>query len=336
MKVLLISESINDYYLESSYLRSCKELGFMVETFSFNNAFSKYNKLGKIGRTISNHVYFESWIQNANRDLVLKAKEYNPDLILVFCNVRITAGSLMYLRSILNAKIVLVWPDALSNLKSNTLNTFNHYDLCACYSKSGITPFLDGGFKRVAYIPLAGDLNQHFREVRNNPEYIHDISFVGNWRPEREAFMEYIIDQFPNLRIALYGISWKPNLKNKFIKKFVIDREIIKEEMTYLFEHTKININIIDPLNYPTANMRFFEISTAGGLQLVSRCPELENDFVDKQDLFYFNDKQDLKQKIEDILSLSSTYDIRKSAQNKIISGHSYTHRLTKIIENLN
>ena len=332
MKVLLISESINDYYLESSYLRSCKELGFMVETFSFNNAFSKYNKLGKIGRTISNHVYFESWIQNANRDLVLKAKEYNPDLILVFCNVRITAGSLMYLRSILNTKIVLVWPDALSNLKTYIFNTFPHYDFCACYSKSGINTFSNAGFKQVEYIPLAGDVNQHFREVKKNPQYIYDICFIGNWRPERELVMEFIIKNFPDLKVAIFGPTWIKNLKNQDLKKYVIPKEVVKDEMTYIFEHTKINLNVIDPLNFPTANMRFFEVSTAGGLQLTSECPEMESEFEEGKDIFYFKNLEELKHKIELIMSLSCTYDIRVSVQNKILSKHSYTHRLSKII----
>ena len=36
---------------------------------------------------------------------------------------------------------------------------------------------------------------------------------------------------------------------------------------------SKLSLNIIDPTNYPAANMRFFEITTAGGLQVTYRLP---------------------------------------------------------------
>ena len=43
--------------------------------------------------------------------------------------------------------------------------------------------------------------------------------------------------------------------------------------------------------------MRFFEISTAGGLQVSSACPEMENEFRHAEHIFYYQ-RQDERLKV--------------------------------------
>ena len=95
-----------------------------------------------------------------------------------------------------------------------------------------------------------------------------------------------------------------------------------------------INLNIIDPLNFPAANMRFFEVPVAGGLQVSSACPELEREFVDGEHLFYYRDAKELPELINRLLDDPSLrVRVAKSGQAKVLGAHTYTDRVRAILQ---
>lgn len=69
---------------------------------------------------------------------------------------------------------------------------------------------------------------------------------------------------------------------------------------------SKVNLNIIDPTNHPAANMRFFEIPVAGGLQVCSACPEMNDVFRDGEHLFYYQDSAGLRPLLQTLLGQES------------------------------
>ncbi len=78
---------------------------------------------------------------------------------------------------------------------------------------------------------------------------------------------------------------------------------IVGKEMASLFQRTRVNINVIDDTNFPSANMRFFEIPTAGGVQVSSPCPDMEEEFLDGRHLMYYNSMEQLAEKVELLLN---------------------------------
>ena len=96
---------------------------------------------------------------------------------------------------------------------------------------------------------------------------------------------------------------------------------------------SKINLNIIDQTNYPAANMRFFEIPCAGGLQLCSPCPEMEHEFKHAETLFYYRDEGELSNQIRRLLDDGDLRErVRPAAHKKVMEKHTYSHRAKQIL----
>ena len=335
---ILIVGTINSFCLETSYYSAANELGFHVSRFDPTREIEKYVKLGKIGRLVYDFLNVEVWTRKMNRELVIKAKDETPDVVLLVGGSKIMFGALITIRAILpDCKFVWIWPDTPLNLNVNILSYAGILDVSASYSKATIKSFQLLGFNNVRWLPLAGDPFLHGSALNTSNKFKCDISFVGMWRPERERVMKYICSQFGHLQIEIYGLQWKLNCKDKEVMKKWRGNGFFTTDMANHFNSCRINVNIIDDTNYPAANMRFFEIPTAGGLQLCSHCPELENEFLDKEHIVYFKDDVELHEKISWIIGDPvKAAELRSSSQLKIKNSHNYTARLMEIISLLN
>lgn len=332
-KVLIVGAT-SIFSLETSYAAAAKELGYSVFRFDPAREILKYTKLGKIGRFLFGLFNVEVWSRKMNRELVLKFKEETPDVVILVGGSKIMYGALTTMKAIYpKCKWVWIWPDTPLNLNDNILSYSRLLDVSASYSKATIKSLQLLGFNNVNWLPLAGDPFLHSSELNVRNIFKCDISFVGMWRPERERVMKDICKHFSHLKIEIYGLEWQSNCRDKEIMKRWKGSGFFAKEMADHFNTCRINVNIIDDTNYPAANMRFFEIPTAGGLQLSSSCPEFEDEFLDKEHILYFKNSNELREKITWILERQETADkIRKSAQVKIKNFHNYTARLAEIM----
>ena len=97
---------------------------------------------------------------------------------------------------------------------------------------------------------------------------------------------------------------------------------------------SKVNLNIIDPMNYPAANMRFFEILTAGGLQVSSACPEMEAEFRHGEHLFYYRDQDELLPLVRSLLAEpDTTRRVAEQGRACVLEKHMYKHRALQILK---
>jgi hypothetical protein len=316
-----------------SYMRSAEKLDLDIGFFDYEKSILENINYGKLGLFVHQHFSPENWVQKINRHFVVTALADQPDLILTFTNAPITPSAILFLKSVLpKTKFILVWPDSLLNIKNQTLSSTGLYDWIATYGSTSVPLLEDYSKTKVSFIPLAGDPDIH--GMIPSEKTLRDIGFVGGWRPERQRTMEQIVQHFPKLSIEIHGPLWKKKCKGSSLAKFIKGQGLRGMEMARFFNTTRMNINTIDDTNYPSANMRFFEIPTAGGLELVSSCPEMENIFHDREDLLYFHDEPSLTQQIQWILDHpEKESEIKKSAHHKILDQHTYTHRLQSILE---
>ena len=223
------------------------------------------------------------------------------------------------------------------NLDTNNLNNARLFDLSASYSNTSLAAFSTLGFANPYWVPLAGDTFLHWNEVRESDDFLCDVSFVGGWRPERERVMKVINEQFSNLTIELHGNYWQRSCKDKKLLKRWKSDGLYAKDLSNYFNRSRININVIDDTNYPAANMRFFEIPTSGGLQLASSCPEFENEFIDYESILFFQNENEVVEKIKWVLeNKERSQSIRKGAQQMIRTKHNYEERLKEILQLIN
>lgn len=109
------------------------------------------------------------------------------------------------------------------------------------------------------------------------------MTFIGGWRPEREA----VLAGLAGLDLKIWGPEWDRRCAgNAVVLKAWQGRPLVGTEFATAVAASKVNLNIIDPTNHPAANMRFFEIPVAGGLQVCSACPEMSGVFRDGEEIF--------------------------------------------------
>ena len=320
--------------LECSYRTAFESLGFEVMSFDIVHTIERYCRLGWLGQTFNSFIPVEPWIRKANRDLVVQAIETQPDYVLSFGHYPIQAGALAQIRCASNVTLVHVWPDTLSNLLDSLILSLPLFDLVASYSQSSLEQLQNLGAKRVAWIPLAGDPSMHSAVASSESEkamYGADVTFIGGWRPEREA----ILSTLGSFDLKIWGPDWGRRCRGNapLLKKWA-GRALYGAEFAKAVSSSAINLNIIDPLNFPAANMRFFEIPVAGGLQVSSSCPEMEREFVDGKHLFYYRDPMELQELINRLLDDASLRArVAKSGQARVLATHTYTERVRSILQ---
>lgn len=338
MKVLIIHLSKEKSNLEHSYERTLLDLGQEVVTFQMDDSLKQNISFNFLPSKISNYIYGHlepvTTIKKVNIELTKFVIDQKPNVVFVFTNTPINSSTIVYIRT-LGIKVILIYPDAIVNMSPRNSQNIKHYDAVFSYSKSGVEAFKMLGAEKVMWCPLAADKTMHLLEV---PEIDHtfkyDITFIGNYRPERENVLEEVIKSFPMLRFKILG-NWK-ECRSPEIKKHSETRHLFGLEYAQFINESFLNLNIIDKTNYPAANMRFFEIPISGGLQLSSECPEMENIYCDMESIVYFKNSIELFEKIDYCFkNRAEVFKIRQNGSKLTKQNHSYGNRIIQILEYL-
>jgi hypothetical protein len=332
MPVVLLVGSDQIGSLEGSYARAFSKLGWDARFWDPLQALRRAARGGRLGQLLSAFIQVEPWIKKANRALVVQVHALKPDLVLTFTHPAVRPGALAQIRSSIDAVLVNVWPDTLVNWETSTSACVGLYDLVATYSNASVPSIERMGGRRVAWIPLAGDPDLH--PVHSGPvppEFCADVTFIGGWRPERES----LLSQLGRFDLKIWGPDWgRRSVRNSEIRRAWQGRALRGVEFAQATAGSKVNLNIIDPTNYPAANMRFFEIPIAGGLQVSSACPEMEHEFRHGEHIFYYRDEHDLQELVGSLLSADAARaEVADRAHREAQAKHTYRHRALAILE---
>lgn len=333
---ILIAGALSNFCLETSYRIGFEQNGHEVKTFDIKKAIGRNVRFGKFGSVLNTFLPVEAWIHKANRELVILAKEFKPDVLVCAANNEVNTGSIAFLKSILPVKVVLIWPDTLLNLGKPPLLSAPLYDMVAAHSKAAVKVLSDYGFRNVKWVPFAGDLEAHFGEPATDSSLQYDLTFVGGNRPERERVIDFVIRTFPELKVKVWGPYWN-RTSNKAIVKIANPSPLYGKAFTEVVRSSFISLNIIDDTNYPGSNMRFFEIPAAGGLQLCSTCPEMEDRYRNGQDLFYYHSEAELAERIKWCMdNKSKALEVARNFHERVVKEDNYKIRSQQLLEILN
>lgn len=324
--------------LEHSYRSAFAESGFQVEVFDMERSIRGNVRFGRAGERLHRFLPLDPWIRKANREMVLATLAFKADLLVVFGQTPVRAGALAQLKTICCPHMVLVWPDTMLNLSEHVIQCFPLYDLIASYSDASVPWFRRLGARELEWIPLAADPQMYSAAMGAIPAAFQaDVGFIGGWRPERESALEALIAAAPDLSIKVWGPNWDRSRKAKrALKGAWQGRALYTAEYALAVAGCKINLNIIDPTNYPAANMRFFELAVAGGLQVCSACPEMETAFRDGETIIYYTRETDLPDLVRRLLGDEPLrMSIARAGRELALSKHTYSHRVTAIVERL-
>ena len=328
--------------LERSYASAFDDLGCEVRNFDIAASINRYCRLGRLGRYFNTYVPVEPWVHKADRELIVIAREFRPSVLIVVGQNRVRAGALAQIRSMLPLQVVFIWPDSLKELSEASIASLPLYDLVATYGRGTLAQFQRLGARRVEWVALAGDPHMAsdvslLSEGERNT-FGADISFIGQWRPERGAAMQVVLDNFGDKSIKIWGPDWGRRARGQdTILKAWQGRSLYEKEYHHVLAASRISLNIIDDTNYPAANMRFFEIPMAGGVQVASPCPELEGEFKHGEAIFYYHSVDELVELLGLLLSNDSLrHQVADASHKLVVHQHTYQHRAQEILGMLN
>lgn len=318
--------------LEHSYYKAFEDLGCDVCSFDILASEQRNCRLGKAGKLFNKFIPVEPWIRKSNREMVLLAQKFSPHVLVVFGQNRVLAGALAQIHAMLSLSIVYIWPDPLINLNISCISTLPLFDLICTYSLSTIPYFEQLGGKQVVWLPFGADSHMH-PIVSPNSDFQCDISFIGQWRPEREQALAILFSKLHGVSVKIWGPDWGRRTHSRDIRKAWQKRPLFGNEFAQAVASSKINLNIIDDTNYPAVNMRFFEIPCAAGMQICSYSPEMESVFRNGETVFYFSNLEMLPELVQSLLNNKALRNlVAQKAHSLVMDEHTYIHRVKQIL----
>src|SRR5665213_137302 len=335
---VFVAGRLTEDALEGAYVRAFDALGMETTAFDMPKAVLRRSRLGRIGRFVHTFWPVEVWLIKANRDLFLRVMEARPDVMLVCGTAHVLAGTLSQIKAALpQCRLVLVWPDSLLYCYSWILNAVKTYDLVATYSKATVDPFIRLGARQAAWVPLGFDSTLHPTNIetsQNAKEYADcEASFVGNHTPERERLIVKLVAA--GFRIKVWGpTDWERSAADRAaLKKYWQGRPLFGKEFALAIKCAPVSLNPINPVTYPAANMRFFEIPGCGGVALSARSPEMESSFPDRRACYYYDGEEDIGEVMRRVLDdPEARTEVSKAAQQLVLGSHTYTTRARQIL----
>jgi spore maturation protein CgeB len=159
------------------------------------------------------------------------------------------------------------------------------------------------------------------------------VLFVGNWRDEREAVLEQLVD----LDLGVWGAKdWhRKTRRGSPLRPRWGGRQLIGQELAQACADAKIMLNLHDVATLPGPNMRTFEQPACHAFSLVSRTPSILDLFTEGENIVCFESTLELREKICYYLNHAAERQRIAAASYEFVvkQGHTYADRAQQIIK---
>ncbi|MEI7842025.1 MAG: glycosyltransferase [Gallionellaceae bacterium] len=243
--------------------------------------------------------------------------EFQPDAILVIHGLPF-GESVLSTSSIPKIGWHLEPRDDLPYLISNA-SPFNIYN---SFSQKDVDLLVGEGFD-CRYLCHAVAPEKFYSEPDTPKKF--DLTFVGNWSVLRDETVNAALEVTQN--IALYGNYWKKKsiIPRKLFRQIYKGEKIVGPDLNHLFNQSRIVLNASRIPGSYGLNMRFFEVLSAGSILLTDRVPELDKHFSPDTHLVTYQDTNELKHRLCDLLANPQQQDcIRYAGQSLVHKNHRY------------
>lgn len=332
---LLIVGHNEGWNLEGSYARAFEALGWSVHFWGPMSALHRVAKGYRVGRLFSTFVHVEPWLRKSNLELLKFVDTLRPDLVLVIGTTGIRGGTLAQIKvRVPDSLVYCIYPDSPHNLDADRIHCLPFFDRVMTSSPAWVNAFERFGAVRVHYLPFAADPELHYPVAAPSADssLAHDIVFIGNWRYEREVFLE----QFADFDLCVWGENyWKHRTRpGSPLRARWGGRPLTGVDAARVCTASKILLNFMDAATWPGPNMRSFEQPACRAFVLVNRTPALIELFKEGKTIECFDS-------VEEARSKSSYYLAHDSARQRIADagyrfiiegGHTYVDRARQLL----
>lgn len=265
-----------------------------------------------------------------NSELVDCINRLQPDIVLISKGLNIKHKTLLNLRSKIKGLKIVNWnPDDFFNSKNsndNLLKCFSSYDLIISSRPHLFEEYRQKGAQNIAFIDWYFIPEIHY--IRDET-YKYDMTFVGNWSPDREEFISKI-----GLPLTIWGGGWEYSSRKFRSYHTVHIGMITQDEMSTIFASSRFNLNMLTSENRDISNLRLFEVCASGGLLITERNESSMSYLDDGVDCLMYDSPSDIKAMVSDDKDFKL---ISKKGYDRITKeGNSFSDRVSLMIEKVN
>lgn len=321
--------------LESSYARAFRKLNWDFQFWNPVRSLHRASRGYHLGQLFSTFVHVEPWLRKANLELLKLADKVRPSLILVIGTSGVRGATLAQIKvRVPDCLIYCIYPDTPHNLDTERIHCLPFFDRVMTSSRAWVNAFERFGAERVHYLPFAADPELHCSVTKGNSSnpLAHDVVFIGNWRYEREVFLEQLSD----FDLCLWGENyWKHRTRRGSpLRAHWAGRPLTGAESAKVCAESKILLNFMDPATWPGPNMRSFEQPACHAFVLVNRTPELVQLFKEGETIECFDSVEEARDKINYYLAHEDARQRIADASYRFVveGGHTYVDRARQLV----
>ncbi len=320
--------------MERSYRRAFEAIGSEVLAFDIHAAINRHCRLGRVGRTLNRFLPVEAWTRKANLELLQAADNFAPELLVVIGTSGVLPGILAQIKVRLPAcTLACVYPDGPYNLTNERIACLPFFDFVTTSSPAWQEAFRKLGAPRVEFLPFGVDETLRARATNFVPDaaLAHDVTFIGNWRPEREALLERLCD----FDVRVWGgDGWQKRIRpdSPLAGKWG-GRALQGPEFALACAQSRIMLNIMDAATWPGPNMRVFEQAACGAFSLTTRSEAVTDLFPEGQTIECFGSVEEAREKIRFYLANEDARQAIANASYEFVlrGGHTYADRARQL-----
>lgn len=336
-KVLLIGPDFYGY--NQSIEKALKYYGYEVKTAPYlENLVKKIDRikfylLPKLGISL----FKDKYVKDFNNFVLKLFNSFNPDIILVIKGNILTEKTI----NLMNGSIKVLWMmDSIFSVNKD-LSTLKEYDFTFMFEENDVE-YLREREILAFFLPVGFDESVYNKIDKLEKDI--DIVFIGALYGGRREFFEKLIIDFKHLNIKIYGKYLE--IRNPFtyykfylkgFKKYFTNTNTIPIDTNYIYNKSKIAINLHHKQSVRSCNPRFFEILASNTFQLVDNKTFIEENFKNNFEIVTFSSYEELKEQINMYLDNPIMREnISERGYKKVLLEHSFNIRIKSMLHVLN
>ncbi len=269
---------------------------------------------------------------------VLKAEEFQPDLVLALAQAPLDRRALAELRRLgLRTAFWFAEDHRLMVYFREVAASYDHF-----FHIQG--PQMERELDRLganhSYLPVAAHPPQHrpleLTELERK-RYGAAVGFMGAGYPNRLRIFTELVEKGLDLR--LWGVDWPRQgpLAACLAEK---NRYLDSDEVVKIYNACQVVINLHSSFQAAQGiggadfvNPRTLEVPACGGFQLVDQVPRLAEFLIPEQEVATFRDQDELLEKVRHYLDHPGQRQaLAQAGRRKVLSQHTYYHRLERLL----
>ena len=279
-------------------------------------------------------------LNKVNKSIIENIYQFNPKIVFIVKGNTIFPNTLRKIKKIDNQIKLISWSlDDMYAFHNRSLFYtlgLKYYDEVFTTKSFNVNELKKIGAKKVHFIFQAFSKSKHICN-NLNVTATKDVSFIGF--PESSRFNSISNLANNGIKIELAGGGGKWNKKKYLGNKNIIihGKDYFEKDYSNFISSSKINLCFLRKINRDLHTSRSLEIPACGGFMLAERTIEHEKLFKDKKEAVFFDNDNDLLEKVKYYLKNDLERERIKASGYKrcISSNYSYDDMLEEILSKI-